>query len=55
MKPRYVIVKTNYNFDKLIEYVNEAVSNGYEPVGGPFKMGGDGCVWWGQAMFLRHP
>ena len=50
---KYIIVKTNRGYDALEKFVNEAMGNGYYPVGGPINMGGDGCSWVGQAMVLK--
>lgn len=50
---KYIIVQTNGNFVDLARFVNQAMENGYVPTGGPFPMGGDGCLWWGQAMVLK--
>jgi len=50
---KYIIVKTNRGYEALERFVNEAMANGYYPVGGPLELGGDGCMWLGQAMVLR--
>lgn len=50
---KYIIVQTNGGYDALTKFVNEAMDNGYYPVGGPINMGGDGCRWIGQAMVLK--
>lgn len=49
---RYIIIKAT-SFKGLEKSVNEAISNGYVPTGGPVRLGGDGVVWWGQAMILN--
>lgn len=49
---RYTIVKAK-SFVDLEKSVNEAIRNGYVPTGGPVRLGGDGVVWWGQAMILN--
>ena len=49
----YDIIATNCGYSRLIELVNEAVARGYTPIGAPFEMGGDGCLWIGQAVVLK--
>ncbi len=54
-KPGYVIVEGN-GLDALRGHVNQAIQNGYRPIGGPFKICGaeyGGHMQWGQAMVLE--
>lgn len=51
---KYIIVKANH-LDTLENFVNEAINNGYTPIGGPFCIGSGECheIWFAQAMVLR--
>jgi len=49
----YDIIRTDGDYARLIQLVNEAIQKGYTPVGGPLSMGGDGCEWIGQAVVLK--